>query len=156
MMANNINIEKAGRKDAESILRVQKESFLQEAEIYDDYQIMPLTQTLDEFNADFDSYFFLKAVLETGELVGSVRAKVESNTCCIGRLAVLPKHQNQGIGKALMNAIESRFPDVARFELFTGDKSLKNICLYEKLGYKKIGEKKDRQITLVVMEKSNK
>lgn len=56
-------------------------------------------------------------------------------SCFIGRLIVHPDFQNRGIGTGLMNKIERRFRDSARFELFTGHKSEGNIRLYRKLGY---------------------
>lgn len=149
-----IIIEQAIKKDSETILHIQKEAFASEAEIYNDYKIAPLVQTLDELNAEFDSFLYLKAVTAAGEMVGSVRANLRNNVCFIGRLIVSPKHQNQGIGRMLMDAIEGRFPDAAGFELFTGGKSLKNLHLYQKLGYKIVGEKKDGAVTLVVMEKA--
>jgi predicted N-acetyltransferase YhbS len=149
-----IRIEIADIKDAEAILKVQKEAFVSEAEIYDDYKIAPLIQTLEELNAEFDSFVYLKAVTAIGEIVGAVRGNLRDNVCLIGRLIVSPKHQNQGIGRMLMDAIEGNFPDVAGFELFTGGKSLKNIHLYQKLGYKVIGEKKDGDVTMVVMAKA--
>ncbi len=72
-------------------------------------------------------------------IIGSVRANDQDGTCYIGKLIVHPNHQNKGIGKMLMNAIEGLFQK-SRYELFTGSKSEKNIALYEKLGYKAFKE----------------
>jgi ribosomal protein S18 acetylase RimI-like enzyme len=70
-------------------------------------------------------------------IVGSVRAYKKNDTCYINRLVVLPEYQNQGIGKALMNAIENQFQDnVTRYELFTGAQDPRNLYLYNQLGYK--------------------
>jgi hypothetical protein len=35
-----------------------------------------------------------------------------------------------------MGAVETRFPDARKYRLFTGYKSVRNIALYEKLGYR--------------------
>jgi hypothetical protein len=43
--------------------------------------------------------------------------------------------QGQGIGKLVMASIEAQFPNVRRFELFTGDASLRNLRFYRGLGY---------------------
>lgn len=82
---------------------------------------------------------------------------MEGDTCCISRLAVHPDHQNKGIGKELMLAIENRFSGAKRYELFTGHKSGKNLALYERLGYRTFGEERQSDtVTLILMEKSRK
>ncbi|UOR10840.1 GNAT family N-acetyltransferase [Halobacillus amylolyticus] len=127
-------ILEAKPEDASEILRIQKKAYRSEAELYNDYDIQPLQQTVSSVEKDFESSFILKYVLD-GEIVGSVRASQENGTCHVGKLMVDPAFQGRGIGKELMQEIESRYENV-RFELFTGSKSTKNIAFYEKLGYK--------------------
>lgn len=157
----NLSIERANVRDAQEILALQKLAYQSEAEIYGDYTIAPLTQTLDEIEADFARQVVLKAVTDEGverraerRIVGSVRAYQESNTCYIGRLIVHPGWQNQGIGARLMAEIERAFAQAERFELFTGYRSEKNLHLYHKLGYQTLREQKvNEQLTLVFLEK---
>ena len=111
-------------------------AYLSEAEIYGDFTIPPLKQTLEEIKKDFEDQMFLKAVVE-GRIIGSVRAYVKEGTCYVGRLIVHPDFQNHGIGKQLMARIEEVFKEVQRFEIFTGHKSERNLHLYEKLGYRR-------------------
>ena len=130
-----MNIECADVQDAKEILDLQRLAYQSEAAIYDDYTIPPLTQTLEEMQDDFDAQLFLKASVD-GETIGSVRGHMRQGTCFIGRLIVHPAHQGQGIGAALMEEIEKRFPEAGRFEVFTGHRSEKNLRLYAKLGYR--------------------
>ena len=53
------------------------------------------------------------------------------------RVAVLPAYQGRGIGRRLVAEVERRFPQARRFELFTGARSVENIRLYERLGYRR-------------------
>jgi ribosomal protein S18 acetylase RimI-like enzyme len=129
-------IERAAIDDSEEILSLQKLAYLSEAEIYGDFTIPPLKQTLEEIKKDFEDQMFLKAVVE-GRIIGSVRAYVKEGTCYVGRLIVHPDFQNHGIGKQLMARIEEVFKEVQRFEIFTGHKSERNLHLYEKLGYRR-------------------
>jgi len=146
-------IEKAEFKDLNKILELQKMAFQEEAQIYDQFHIPPLTQTLENIQEEFRQKTFLKA-LENNRIIGSVRANIKDNTCYIGRLIVHPEFQNQGIGGILMSEIEKLFSHAKRFELFTGNKSEKNIYLYKKLGYRIIKESDgDKDIKLVFMEK---
>ena len=139
--------------DAREILALQKLAYQSEAQIYQDYTIPPLTQTLEEIEADFERQLFLKASAN-GQIVGSVRAYAQQETCFIGRLIVHPDYQNRGIGSQLMREIEKRFPQVKRYELFTGSRSERNLHLYQKLGYKIFRDERiSEKVTLVFLEK---
>ena len=127
-------IAQASLQDAEAILGLQRVAYQSEARLYNDFDIPPLTQTLDEWRSDFTRAVFLKAEVE-GKIVGSVKGHQAAETCYVERLIVHPNYQGQGIGTALMKQIESHFGQAQRFELFTGHKSELNIRLYERLGY---------------------
>lgn len=149
-------IEQALERDLLDILELQKLAYQSEAEIYNDYSIPPLTQTLDEIKEDFTFQVFLKAVIKN-KIIGSVRASKEEDTLYIGRLIVHPDFQNQGIGTKLLKEIEAKFNDVKRFELFTGYKSKKNLNLYRKFGYSIFkSEKISENLTLDYLEKNKK
>jgi ribosomal protein S18 acetylase RimI-like enzyme len=77
---------------------------------------------------DFKKDLFLRAVMD-GRSIGSVRANVKEGTCYIGRLIVHPDFQKRGIGTRLMSEMEKVFNSCKRFELFTGDKSERNLHL---------------------------
>jgi len=128
-------IERAVASDLEEILALQKKAYISEAEIYSNFNIPPLVQTFEEIKDEFRNQVFLKA-LESRRIVGSARAYQDEKICYIGKLFVEPACQNQGIGASLLNNIEEVFKFSKRYELFTGDKSLKNIYLYQKLGYR--------------------
>lgn len=130
-----MEVEKATISDAEEILSLQKLAYQSEAEIYNDFNIPPLVQTLEEIKKDFGIQFLLKAVMDE-KIIASVRAHTKEGTCYIGRLIVHPDFQNQGIGTKLMYEIEKIFSTCQRFELFTGARSERNLYLYQKLGYK--------------------
>lgn len=148
-----IMIEDAGVHDAADILALQKLAYQSEAALYDDYSIPPLTQTLEELTAELQRGVVLKAMLD-GRIVGSVRATVQDGTCCIGRLIVHPDVQGHGLGTRLMNAIEARFGHADRYELFTGQRSARNLHLYRKLGYRVAREERlSDRVMIVYLEK---
>lgn len=148
-----IDIVQANKADLKLILQLQKECYRSEAEIYEDFSIPPLQQSIHSVEQEFQKCKFLKAVFE-GEIIGSVRGNFDGETCYIGKLIVKSNFQNRGIGKLLMNSIESFFPDCKRFELFTGNKSTKNLHLYDKLGYKEFKrEHAGKNLSLIFLEK---
>ena len=147
-------IERAIVSDAEEILFLQKSAYRSEAEIYNDFNIPPLVQTLESIKNDFENQIFLKAVINR-KIIGSVRAFGKEGTSYVGRLIVHPDFQNQGIGTKLMKEIEGVFKTCQRFELFTGDRSDRNLYLYKKLGYKIFNNGKiTGQTNIVYLEKN--
>jgi GNAT superfamily N-acetyltransferase len=124
----------ASPEDAEAILALQKMAYASEARRYDDWTIPPLVETLDAVRRQIAEHVVLKAIVN-GRLAGSVRGVVTGNVCEVCRLSVAPERQRRGIGSALLAAVEQRFPDIEAFELFTGDRSVENLRLYDRHGY---------------------
>ena len=143
----------ASPEDAAAILELPKLAYQSEAQLYQDFNIPPLTQTLEELKNDFAEKTFLKAQIEN-VIIGSVRSFQCAETCHIERLIVHPDFQGQGIGAALMEKIETHFSHAQRFELFTGHRSTRNIQLYQRLDYAIFKtEKLNETLSFVFMEK---
>lgn len=148
-----IEIAPATSDDAEQILEVQKLAYRSEAQLYGDWSIPPLTQTVDELRLDFAEWRYLKAS-ENDRIIGAARARSTRGICEIGRLCVHPDAQKRGIGTRLLKAAEQVFPNARQYELFTGKSSFANIRLYERLGYAITGtERLSLQVELVFMHK---
>ncbi|MEN6627058.1 MAG: GNAT family N-acetyltransferase [Candidatus Sumerlaeia bacterium] len=139
-------------EDLDAILALQKLAYLSEAAIYGP-DIPPLRQTLDEIRDEARDGRILKLVVG-GRIVGSVRGRERGGSCLVGKLIVHPDFQRRGHGAALLRAIEAAFPQCARFELFTGDRSASNLRLYENAGYKVFQRKKIADhLTFIYLEK---
>jgi GNAT superfamily N-acetyltransferase len=148
-----MRIAKADKDDLKEILELQYLAYQSEARLLDNYEIPPLKQTYEEAEQEYAKGIFLKAIDRSGRIIGSVRAHMENGTAYIGKLIVQPEMQSQGIGTKLMQAVE-RECNAPRHELFTSDKSAKNIRLYEHLGYAKFKEQKvSDKLTIVFLEK---
>jgi ech hydrogenase subunit C len=153
---NTMVIQQAAVGDAPEIYALQKVVYNHEAEMYNDYILSPLTQTLQQMTAHFATRVFLKAVVN-GKIIGSVRGGREGDTVHLSRLIVHPHFWRRGIGTKLIEAIEAEFPDAPRFETFTGQKSRYTLGPYQSLGYsafrrEKVSEARDR----VYLEKLRK
>ncbi len=78
----NIDILQAQKKDLAAILQLQKDCYLSEAEIYNDFQIQPLTQDLESLDKEFENSIILKSVIN-GEIVGSIRGSEADGTASL-------------------------------------------------------------------------
>ena len=148
-------VEEARKEDLDEIFILQKVCYISEAEAHGEFDIPPLTESIDATIQDFEKGLILIVEVDD-EIIASVRAYEEDNTCYIGKLIVRPDFQNRGIGKLLIKEIEGWFDFCSRYELFTGYKSEKNLYLYNELGYKEFKrEKINKKLTLVYFEKNN-
>ncbi|WP_240137313.1 GNAT family N-acetyltransferase [Streptomyces sp. MUM 178J] len=156
-MGMSVTISAATEQDAEHILKLQYLCYQSEAELYGDYAIEPLTQTLDDLKAEIARGCALVARLG-GEVVASVRGEVDSTgTARIAKLIVHPRMQRHGLGGRLLDAIEAVFaqdPAAKRFQLFTGHRSEGNLRLYRSRGYAPVSrEQVGPRLTVVTLEK---
>ena len=128
-------ISQAESHDLPEILALQKIAYQSEAEIYKDYSLAPMNQTLADLKNDFSEQEFLKMIVN-GKIIGSVRGYLREQSAYISRVIVHPYFQKRGIGHQLLRKMEESFPIARRFEVFTWYKSKRNIRFYQKLGYK--------------------
>ena len=148
-----MKISKAKYNDLETILELQYIAYESEAIRYNDFSIPPLKQTLNQLIEEAENSIILKAT-DNKNIIGSVRGKLDSVICKVGRLIVHPDFQHRGIGSQLLIEIEHYFSRVKTFELFTGSDSENNIRLYKKFGY--VESKKEslnEEIDLIFFQK---
>lgn len=133
-----IEVRAIRASDAGEVLTVQRAAFVQEALIYGDPDMAPLTQTLAQLEAELAGDRNLGCVALAGaRIVGALRALADGDLLLIGRIAVAPDQQGRGIGTLLLGAAEERgrAQGCTVAELFTGSWSLANISAYESAGY---------------------
>lgn len=122
--------------DAGPVLTLQRAAFASEALIYGDPDTPALTQTLDQLKAELKDGIALAAA-DGARIVGAIRAVASGSVLMIGRIAVAPDMQGEGVGSALLDAAENegRRAGCTVAELFTGSHSDANLALYRRLGY---------------------
>ena len=122
---------------AGEVLTLQRAAYVTEARHYGDLDLPPLVQTLDDLRDELAQADVVGLGAWDGDrLVGSVRVRVADDVGHLGRLVVAPDRQGQGIGTALLQAAEAALPEgVREMRLFTGERSVDNLRLYERMGY---------------------
>jgi GNAT superfamily N-acetyltransferase len=135
--SNDILVRDISREDAGEILTLQRAAFVSEALIYRDPDMPALTQTLDELAAELTENLGCVA-LRGSRMVAAARARLDGELLLIGRIAVAPDQQGEGLGSRILDAVEARgrAAGAREAELFTGRLSEANIRLYERQGYR--------------------
>lgn len=134
---SELRIDTVGTDDSGELLTLRRAAFVTEAQVYEDPNIPPLTQTHEELRADLlrDDVITLGA-WDGHRLVGSVRVELEPGKATLGRLAVAPDRQGEGIGTQMMLSVPPLLPDdVEEIWVFTGRDSKQNLTMYANRGY---------------------
>lgn len=146
-------IEKAKFDDLKEILDLQHLAYITEAKRFNKMNNQPLTETLNELIEEFNKGIVLKLTIDN-KIVGSIRAYEKDYTVYIGKLMVHPEYRNKGYGSMLLKEIEECYKN-KRYELFTSTRSIENIRMYERVGYKPFKtEKIDNELEFIYLEKS--
>lgn len=156
-MGMSVSISVANEADAEQILKLQYLGYQSEAELYGDWAIEPLTQTLESLRTELAERHVLVARLGA-EIVGTVRGSADQDgTAHVDRLVVHPRMQRHGLGGRLLEAVERQLSaeaPIAAFTLFTGHRSLGNLRLYARHGYRQTAVREvSRSLSIVTLEK---
>lgn len=130
---SDITLSRITEADAGEVLTVQRAAFVSEAQIYGSADMPPLTQTLEEMRAELAECGGWVA-RQNGRLIGAIRTRETPELLLIGRIAIAPDMQGEGIGQMLLQAAEedAQAPEA---ELFTGSLSEANLRLYKRCGY---------------------
>ena len=124
----------ASLTDAAVIRDIKLRAFAEEGRLSGSMEIPPLVEELSAIELDICTQTVL--IARNGQqTIGSARGIVTGAVCTIRAVCVEPAFQGQGIGAALLNAVEQAHPDVERFELTTNTLVPGNVAFYERRGY---------------------
>lgn len=135
--ADDVAIERLNGADAGEILTLQRAAYVSEARLHDDLELPPLVQTVAELDAELampSVHAF--GIRRHSRLVAAMRIHLDGEVAEIGRLVVAPDLQGHGLGTTMLAGVDGLLPaQVTRVELFTGERSLANLRLYQRMGF---------------------
>lgn len=131
------------KADAGELLTLQRAAYATEAQAHGDPHLPPLVESLaDVRRALADPTTTSLGNRDDGRLVAAVRTIMAPDGLSLelGRLAVAPDRQGEGLGSRLLAVVEGSAPaSVAEIRLFTGEHSPANLRLYGRCGYEETG-----------------
>jgi predicted N-acetyltransferase YhbS len=133
---SDVTIRPITPDDAGEVMTLQRAAFVQEAQIYGSVDMPALSQTLEAVVAELAGNDGCVAHIGA-RMVGAVRARRDGTLLLIGRIAIAPDVQGEGVGSQLLAAVEERGRQqgCTEAELFTGSLSEANLRLYAREGY---------------------
>ena len=152
----DIVFKKASLEDAKELLMIQRKSFKEALELYQDFDTNPKFEKMEKISYKIKNHYYYKIILDRVIIGGAHVYKKGDCHYYINRVFIDPDFENLGIGKKIMEFIENEFSDAKIFSLETPHKSFKNHYFYEKLGYARTGkiEEISENLSLIYYEKS--
>jgi tRNA (guanine37-N1)-methyltransferase len=141
----DLEVRLATRGDAGELFTLTRACWLQELWANPGVVIPALEESFEEALRGLEDWTTFVA-LAGGRIVGSTRGKVvgDGTVWDVGRVMVAPDLQGRGLGRYLLEVAEGAAPaEVTTYELWTGAKSVDNIRMYKKAGYRLQGPAPD-------------
>lgn len=115
-----LEVKKASYNDIEDIYNITQEAFKRYIELTGLPTVAALKETKEDIKSDIENKLVLIAIKDS-ETVGSVRIDIkEDKTAYLSRFGVKVKAQNNGVGKILMDSVDSEMKKLG----------IKSICLH--------------------------
>jgi len=134
----DVEIRLATRADAGELFTLTRACWLQELWANPGVLIPALEESFEDAVRGVDEWTTYVAVTG-GRIVGSTRGRVtgDGTVWDVGRVMVAPDLQGRGLGRYLLALAEDAAPDhVTSYELWTGARSVENIRMYKRAGYR--------------------
>ncbi len=141
----DLEVRLATRADAGELFTLTRACWLQELWANPGVVVPALEESFEDALRGLEDWTTFVA-LAGGRIVGSTRGKVvgDGTVWDIGRVMVAPDLQGRGLGRHLLEVAEAAAPaEVTTYELWTGAKSVDNIRMYKKAGYRLQGPAPD-------------
>lgn len=134
-----LTIQRATEADVEAMYRIQMLAFEAEGRLCGTREIPPL-QERSESILDHVRTQIAFVAKDGDATVGCVRGVMDARTCTVRALVVEPSRHGQGIGSALLRALEAELRDVDRIDLTTNTIVEGNVAFYERHGYQQYSQ----------------
>jgi tRNA (guanine37-N1)-methyltransferase len=134
----DLDIRLATRADAGELFTLTRACWLQELWANPGVVIPALEESFEDALRGLEEWTTFLA-LAGGRIVGSTRGRLahDGTVWDVGRVMVAPDLQGRGLGRYLLRLIEDAAPaEATSYELWTGAKSVDNLRMYKKAGYR--------------------
>ena len=133
-----LEIMRASVEDSEAIAQCARNAYSDEIFRFDDTSKVNEHPTAENVLYHIEHHIYYKIVLDDIVIGGVFIVEKGAQTASIEDFCIAPSHQNKGYGKFVLSELERMHGDVIKWVLTTPVYSVRNQCLYEKCGYKRV------------------
>jgi RimJ/RimL family protein N-acetyltransferase len=135
-----VSIKKTKLDEIEDLLAIQKEVFAEDYALYEDHDSTPVNETTEKLIENIERFFHFTIWLDN-DIIGAIDIRpLDDKRLRLSKLFLRNEYQNKGLGSKIIQLMESEFPLIKDWSLYTPYLNNRNHHFYEKLGYIKIGE----------------
>ncbi|MEH6908438.1 GNAT family N-acetyltransferase [Neobacillus drentensis] len=135
-----VSIKKTKLDEIEDLLAIQKDVFAEDYALYEDHDSTPVNETTEKLIENIERFFHFTIWLDN-DIIGAIDIRpLADKRLRLSKLFLRNEYQNKGLGSKIFQLMESEFPLIKDWSLYTPYLNKRNHHFYEKLGYKKIGE----------------
>ncbi|PPA70331.1 GNAT family N-acetyltransferase [Jeotgalibacillus proteolyticus] len=135
----SLNFRKSAMEDIDRLLPIQRASFQDDLEKYEDFETNPACETAEKLTENIRKYHHF-TILDGETVIGAIDVRGNNERMHIDKVFISPGNQNRGAGTEAIRFLEKQFSDVKLWTLYTPHLSFRNHYFYEKFGYKKTKE----------------
>lgn len=154
IIMNDVTLILATERDAELIHGMKYEAFLPTYEEFHDDETSPTKEKIEkviwQLTHPGSEYYLIRV---NGENAGAVRVArkwemvagekiIRDDKNFISPIFILPRFQNGGVGKIVMDQLFALYPDTKTWALDTIRQDARNCHFYERCGFVRVGEEK--------------
>lgn len=134
-----VSIKKTKLNEVEDLLAIQKEVFAEDYALYEDHDSTPVNETEAKLIENIERFFHY-TILSGNAIIGAIDIRpLDENRLRLSKLFLRNEFQNKGLGSKIIKLMESEFPLIKDWSVYTPYLNKRNHHFYEKLGYIKIG-----------------
>lgn len=134
----SVIIKKASYEDIALIKKITVEAFKNYVRLANlNNNIEALKETEEDIKKDIENKHIFIAFIDSSA-AGAVRIQIRPDkTAYLSRFAVIPRYQHNGVGKALMDAVDNFMEEknISKLYLHTASKVSSIICFYYRRGF---------------------
>ncbi|MFS0597523.1 GNAT family N-acetyltransferase [Peribacillus frigoritolerans] len=136
----DITIKRTSLTEVDMLLAIQKEVFAEDYALYEDHDSTPVNETEAKLIENIERFFHY-TILSDNAIIGAIDIRpLDENRLRLSKFFLRNEFQNKGLGSKIIKLMESEFPLIKDWSLYTPYLNKRNHHFYEKLGYIKIGE----------------
>ncbi|WP_064091264.1 GNAT family N-acetyltransferase [Rossellomorea aquimaris] len=135
-----LSIKRTESHDINTLISIQKEVFAEDYAIYEDHDSTPVNDTPEKLMENMERYIHF-TIWMGKQVIGGIDIRpLDEKRMRLSKLFLSTEYQNKGLGSKIIKRIESEFPSIKDWSLYTPYLNKRNQHFYEKRGYVKIDQ----------------